>query len=121
MHGKFVICLKGQISMNTLRRYLQNENQRKKGATKMTYHNYPNEWIPTLNYSEIQTNAGQYKLSTQIAVNGYCLVKAELKNNSQRAKILTSAKHRSFSDMLIDAVCNFNSGYRGVLQIRTRC
>ena len=60
--------------MNTLRRFLQNENQRKNGSTKMTYHNYPNEWIPKLSFADIHDQAGQYKLTTQLAVNGYCLV-----------------------------------------------
>ena len=40
----------------------------------MTYHNYPNEWIPQLSFNDIQHLEGQHKLTTQLAVNGYCLI-----------------------------------------------
>ena len=67
-------CL-GEISFETLKNFYTNENQRNNGATKMTFHNYPEEWIPEMTFEQLKTDKGQFYLTTQISVNGYCLVK----------------------------------------------
>jgi len=64
----------GQMPLSSLIEYIKKENQRKNGATRMTFHNYPNEWIPRLSFDDIQTGKGQQILTNHIATNGYCLV-----------------------------------------------
>ena len=41
----------------------------------MTFHKYPEEWRPEISFEELKSEKGQFYLTTQIAVNGYCLVK----------------------------------------------
>ena len=48
------------VSHYTLeRQFYQNEQQRDNGSTKMTFHNYPNEWLPEIDFDVIQTPKGQ--------------------------------------------------------------
>lgn len=46
------------VSTNS-RQFYQNEQQRDNGSTKMTFHNYPNEWLPEIDFDTIQTPKGQ--------------------------------------------------------------
>ena len=41
----------------------------------MTFHNYPNEWLPEIDYNLLSDPVYQYKLTKLISVNGYCIVK----------------------------------------------
>lgn len=63
----------GEIDFSSFRQFLQNENQRIAG-TKMTFHDHPEQWIPQMNFENIHSQKGQYQLTKQIAVNGYCLI-----------------------------------------------
>ncbi|CBY35537.1 unnamed protein product [Oikopleura dioica] len=40
----------------------------------MTFHRFPNDWLPTIDFPEILHEPGQHKLTTQIATHGYCIV-----------------------------------------------
>ena len=40
----------------------------------MTYHKYPNEWLPTVDFTKIQSGEGQYQLTKKISTHGYCIV-----------------------------------------------
>ena len=79
--------------------FIRREAQRDQNVTKMTYHKYPNEWLPTIEFSDIQcgfilssqglrlqqthcfimkpvkTDRGQYQLTKKISTNGYCIVR----------------------------------------------
>lgn len=65
----------GEIPLDLLRQFYQNEQQRDNGSTKMTFHNYPNEWLPEIEFDVIQTPKGQHSLTKLISVNGYAIVK----------------------------------------------
>jgi hypothetical protein len=62
------------IPGEALRKYLRDQNLRSNGSTKMTFHRFPNDWIPTIDFAETLHEAGQHKLTSQIATHGYCIV-----------------------------------------------
>jgi len=64
----------GIIPGEVLRKYLNDQNLRTNGSTKMTFHRFPNDWLPTIDFPEILHEPGQHKLTTQIATHGYCIV-----------------------------------------------
>ncbi|CAG5109656.1 Oidioi.mRNA.OKI2018_I69.chr2.g4171.t1.cds [Oikopleura dioica] len=65
----------GMIPGEMLRKYLRDENLRLNGSTNMTYHRFPNDWVPEIDFSKTLHEAGQYELTTKIATHGYCIVK----------------------------------------------
>ena len=63
----------GSIPVSDLEEFILKESARET-SVKMTYHKYPKEWIPTLDFETIQSQKGQYQLTKQISTNGYCIV-----------------------------------------------
>ena len=63
----------GMIPVKELEEFILNESTRY-NSVKMTYHKYPNEWIPTIDYASIHDEKGQHLLTKQVATNGYCIV-----------------------------------------------
>ena len=55
--------------------FIKREAQRDQNVTKMTYHKYPNEWLPTIEFKDVQSGQGQYQLTKKIATHGYCIVR----------------------------------------------